>query len=213
MRPRAPPPGRWPCVAAPDGREGPVGLGPVARAHSCFLSLWGGGFPESSRRPGQWPACRRARLLLLPRGGLAAQAPEPAFSPGPGWPPLPAVLTRRGRPWGAKPPAQSFLSLHSLVLGALLPSTCPLAAWLGASVLCFRPPCRLGPPQGPAPGRPRPSEDTSAQEPWGIPGSRGEPRMRAGRVWLRWLWDLGQVTSPVGQGTAPARPPRRGGAR
>ena len=53
-RPRAPPPGSWPCPAVPGRREGHVRLGPVghlgpdkpglgARAHSCFLSMWGGG--------------------------------------------------------------------------------------------------------------------------------------------------------------------------
>ena len=104
----------------------------------------------------------RARLILLPRGGLAAKAPEPALCPRPGRPALPGVLTGQGpaarvpRPWRSQGPVT-----------ALSGATAPACASVHRA---HRPPGRPWPRQGPAPGCPRPSEDTSAREPWGIPG-------------------------------------------
>lgn len=40
-----------------------------ARVHSCFLGVWGGGFPETPRRPGCQPAGRAPGASCLASSG------------------------------------------------------------------------------------------------------------------------------------------------
>lgn len=42
-----------------------------ARVHSCFLGVWGGGFPETPRRPGCQPAGRAPGASCLASGAEA----------------------------------------------------------------------------------------------------------------------------------------------
>lgn len=62
-----------------------------ARVHSCFLGVWGGGFPETPRRPGCQPAGRApgASCLASGSGGKTHQQKPQLLACARTEPPLP----------------------------------------------------------------------------------------------------------------------------
>lgn len=134
---RAPPPGRQPCTAVPGGREGHVSLGPVgllmpdkpglrAKAHSCFLSIWGGG--SQNHREG---------LASGPRESPAHPAAERRVGrQSPGARPLPK--TRKACP--PRRPDRTRPS-RSCPTPLAQPGSRHCTLWCYGARLCFCPPC------------------------------------------------------------------------
>lgn len=201
------------------GYLGPGKPGPWARKGTFLLSEHvGRGFPEVPRRSGPRPRGRTPGTSCLKRGGLQgsgethhqqqAATSSPAFREHPLCPvehplclvdhPLcpvertlcPGVLTTRSpalmspATGTARVPSLFFLSCHRAVLGPCPP--CLLSTQLSWVPL-----------SGPVTVHARTGRLPS---PGPVSRNRGGQMIGPGGEPLRWLWDLGQVTSPVGWG-------------
>lgn len=91
----------------------------------------GRGFPEASRRPGQWPAGEPQHFLLGGRSPGETEKGNMSTTTMLARPPLPGILTRQGPALGVLSPGVSSpgpagaLSLPSLVLLSTMPASRP----------------------------------------------------------------------------------------